>query len=265
MGQWSLHIYFQWRSIKQPTDAYIYWLLDNSIASLLCISSQHDLKIILTDPLKNFFYWQYSVSCFRVNPFSLLFMSKKKKMKLNKVTSFLYLPTLFHQKVKINMEFGHSSPSLRHQHLWPISVAPELICLILPLFTYNHLSTQQWGWSFKTQPDLSYCSTLTLLHISLTKYQSHVRTFRPVRCWFSFSFDLIFLIPLPITQLQLCWLPCRFSNMSIMLPCRVSVFCLVSVQPLSRVWLFVTPWTAACLASLSITNSQSLLKHYTIE
>ena len=33
-----------------------------------------------------------------------------------------------------------------------------------------------------------------------------------------------------------------------------------SVQSLSRVWLFVTPWTAARQASLSITNSQSLLK-----
>ena len=33
-----------------------------------------------------------------------------------------------------------------------------------------------------------------------------------------------------------------------------------SVQSLSHVWLFVTPWTAACQASLSITNSQSLLE-----
>ena len=33
-----------------------------------------------------------------------------------------------------------------------------------------------------------------------------------------------------------------------------------SVQSLSYVWLFATPWTAACQASLSITNSQSLLK-----
>ena len=30
-------------------------------------------------------------------------------------------------------------------------------------------------------------------------------------------------------------------------------------------WLFVTPWTAACQASLSITNSQSLLKLMSIE
>ena len=38
-----------------------------------------------------------------------------------------------------------------------------------------------------------------------------------------------------------------------------------SVQSLSRVWLFVTPWTAAHKASLSITNSQSLLKPKSIE
>ena len=38
-----------------------------------------------------------------------------------------------------------------------------------------------------------------------------------------------------------------------------------SVQSLSRVRLFATPWTAACQASQSITNSQSLLKHMSIE
>ena len=38
-----------------------------------------------------------------------------------------------------------------------------------------------------------------------------------------------------------------------------------SVQLLSHVWLFVTPWTAALQASLSITNSQSLLKLMSIE
>ena len=38
-----------------------------------------------------------------------------------------------------------------------------------------------------------------------------------------------------------------------------------SVQLLSRVRLFVTPWTAACQASLSIANSQSLLKLMSFE
>ena len=38
-----------------------------------------------------------------------------------------------------------------------------------------------------------------------------------------------------------------------------------SVQSLSPVWLFVTPWTAALQASLSITNSWSLLKLMSIK
>ena len=38
-----------------------------------------------------------------------------------------------------------------------------------------------------------------------------------------------------------------------------------SVQSLSSVWLFVTPWTTARQASLSITNSRSLPKLMSIE
>ena len=46
-------------------------------------------------------------------------------------------------------------------------------------------------------------------------------------------------------------------------------FCFIdaisTVQSLSRVWLFATPWTAARQASLSITNSRSLLKLMSIK
>ena len=38
-----------------------------------------------------------------------------------------------------------------------------------------------------------------------------------------------------------------------------------SIQSLSHVKLFVTPWTVACQASLSITNSLSLLKLMSLE
>ena len=38
-----------------------------------------------------------------------------------------------------------------------------------------------------------------------------------------------------------------------------------SVQSLSCVWLFATPWTVACQASLAITNSWSLLRFMSIE
>ena len=39
----------------------------------------------------------------------------------------------------------------------------------------------------------------------------------------------------------------------------------ISVQSLSRVWLFAIPWTTACQAFLPVTNSWSLLKHISIE
>ena len=40
---------------------------------------------------------------------------------------------------------------------------------------------------------------------------------------------------------------------------------IVAVESLSRVRLFVTPWTAACQASLSSTVSWSLLKFMSTE
>ena len=46
----------------------------------------------------------------------------------------------------------------------------------------------------------------------------------------------------------------------------IGIFLLLSsVQSLSWVQLFATPWTAACQTSLSITNSQSSLKLMSIE
>ena len=48
--------------------------------------------------------------------------------------------------------------------------------------------------------------------------------------------------------------------------CVVCIFILFSsVQLLSRVWLFATPWIAARQASLSITNSRSSLRLTSIE
>ena len=49
------------------------------------------------------------------------------------------------------------------------------------------------------------------------------------------------------------------------IPHYVNQGSLSPVQSLSHVWLFVTLWTAARQASLSITNSQSLLKFMSIE
>ena len=60
--------------------------------------------------------------------------------------------------------------------------------------------------------------------------------------------------------------PTTFKNVDTVQPWKtyfLSQFS--SVQLLSRVWLFATPWIAARQASLSITNSRSLLKLMPIE
>ena len=63
-----------------------------------------------------------------------------------------------------------------------------------------------------------------------------------------------------------------FSYTHIYILCHVfsiivyqGILSISSVQSLSHVQLFVTPWTAACQASLSITSSWSLLKLMSIE
>ena len=47
--------------------------------------------------------------------------------------------------------------------------------------------------------------------------------------------------------------------------CLISDYTISSVQSLSHVWLFVTPWTAMHQVSLSITNSWNLVKLMSIE
>ena len=56
--------------------------------------------------------------------------------------------------------------------------------------------------------------------------------------------------------------PCAWKNMVYIFYLKAAFS---SVQSLSCVWLFATPWTAARQASLAITNSRSLLKLMSIE
>ena len=59
--------------------------------------------------------------------------------------------------------------------------------------------------------------------------------------------------------------PCRGNALSKWPMCIIPLVRFSSVQLLSRVWLFATPWTAACQASLSITNSRSPPKPMSIK
>ena len=58
---------------------------------------------------------------------------------------------------------------------------------------------------------------------------------------------------------------CKFSVLMVKKHKNIYLVQFSSVQLLSRVWLFVTPWTAAQQASLSITSSRSLPKLMSIE
>ena len=73
--------------------------------------------------------------------------------------------------------------------------------------------------------------------------------------------DLTFQVPMKYCSLQH-WTLLLSAVTSTTGYC-FSSFC--SVQSLSRVWLFATPWITACQVSLSITNSQSLPKPMPIE
>ena len=70
-----------------------------------------------------------------------------------------------------------------------------------------------------------------------------------------------------VTSKRGVWIRVEPARISVFLKNSLSVYwvwncenIISSVQSLSCVWLFVTPWTTAHQASLSITNSRSLLK-----
>ena len=75
---------------------------------------------------------------------------------------------------------------------------------------------------------------------------------------YQFSYSAHFLIRLLVFLMLSCMICLYILNINPLLV-------ISSVQLLSRVQLFATPWTAACQALLSITNSQSLLKPMSTE
>ena len=78
----------------------------------------------------------------------------------------------------------------------------------------------------------------------------------------TFNFFLIFLHPLPISPYFVSW---KNSNLWEVEMVISVLYQFSSVQLLSRVRLFVTPWITASQASLPITNSWSSLKVMSIE
>ena len=116
-----------------------------------------------------------------------------------------------------------------------------------------------WGWIFPTQG-----SNSSLSHCRQILYQlSHKGIPRTLE-WVDYPFTRGSSLPRKWTGIS--YIAGRFfTNWAIREAHIKSSVQFSSVQSLSHVWLFVTPWIAACQASLSITNSWSSLKLTSIE
>ena len=82
--------------------------------------------------------------------------------------------------------------------------------------------------------------------------------------WWDFKFGRQLIRCTVVRKVTSFWGSHAFSFLYSKFPLNIPQV-LSSVQSLSHVWLFAIPWTVACQASLSITNSQGLLKLKSIE
>ena len=156
---------------------------------------------------------------------------------------------------------------------YPRSFLPHCDCAWVLLFVvpYGFFVSCCWSWPLSRckhsgwRSQVSACVTLTLLSwnrsqtlmwemplytgrkgaVLFPKTKAHQEESEPISFAVSPSL-LAYLI---------------FLNLS----CSSMILQFSSVQSLSRVWLFATPWIVACQASLSITNSRSSLRLTSIE
>ena len=87
----------------------------------------------------------------------------------------------------------------------------------------------------------------------------------PFSCYFMWSLACLFGSLRSSTRLQQVFYRCSRCRYIVNVFVGRKMISMSSVQLLSRVRLFATPWTAACQASLFITNSRSLPKPMSIE
>ena len=121
-------------------------------------------------------------------------------------------------------------------------------------------SIEDFWWMYPFLPqtylfwDLSFNVVILLLGLTTSNYA--LFSLHPHPLSFDFYEPLLAFFSISKSTWYNLW-----NNLLTQLP----TFQFSSVQSFSCVWLFVTPWTAAHQASLSITSSQSLLKLTCIE
>ena len=121
-----------------------------------------------------------------------------------------------------------------------------------------------------------FMSTVQITLPNRKTYIHHIPSWGQLhRKWGALGTTLEFFLPecwaTMMTFVYLCFHPCAWLFQVDSFSLEIGDFSskksswLSSVHSLSHVWLFVTPQTAARQASLSFTNSQSLLKLMSIE
>ena len=120
-------------------------------------------------------------------------------------------------------------------------------------------NTKDWGIDLLPEMDsLPLVSTFAKQFFNL---ESPSRSSPCLPLWFHhiwFTYSLLSNIYFPLAFFS----PKKHRLFTLL---RYNWYIISSVQSLSRVRLFATPWIAACQASLSITNSRILLKLMSIE
>ena len=111
------------------------------------------------------------------------------------------------------------------------------------------------------------CSYVAILEYSLPSEQGEemINSYKQKVCWIALKWIVKLLAG--VVVYIFCVLLVVFANLASCLDNlgMGHIIHFSSVQLLSCIQLFATPWTAACQASLSITNSRSSLKLMSIE
>ena len=151
--------------------------------------------------------------------------------------------------------------------LFPVIVY-SLISFLRMLFqlqpALDHLSTQHFSWTiltvllpFTLLPDLRLSSEVVVAEFGVERRDTEAVLCLTIKFLEDFI-DFTLFFKKNLLGCSCFKILCYFVQYS-----KVNQFS--SIQSLSCVWLFVTPWTAAHQASLSISNSRSLLKLMSIE
>ena len=116
-------------------------------------------------------------------------------------------------------------------------------------------------------PTLCYrFSLVTHFYIAVCICQSQSPNLSPTSRVCSFSTALLLIFSPRSVTMKVSFLRLLVNDLHLLEQHLVhKVIQFSSVQSLSRVWLFATPWIAACQASLSITSSRSSLRLTSIE